>query len=266
MIFELNNINFSYLNKFPALCDVSVSIEEGQKVVLMGANGTGKSTLLSLLDALIFAGSGSFRAFDREVMKSDFQDEGFSLDFRRKVGFVFQNPDIQLFCPTVKEDILFGPLQLGVDEGQAKRRLERLAAILKLEHLLDRSVHQLSLGEKKKAANAGVLAIEPQVLLLDEPTAGLDPRTTRDIIDLLLAESQKGKTIITATHDLHLCSEIADVIHVFGSGNTLVRSLSSSEIFSDEAFLKENNLIHIHRHSHGGSLHTHPHIHLDHHA
>ena len=115
IIFELNSVSFKHAQKFPALNNIDLAIKKGEKVALMGANGTGKSTLLGLLDGLIFAQSGSFRAFGRPVNERDFNDEQFTGDYRKKVGFVFQNPDVQLFCPTVEEDILFGPLQLGLD-------------------------------------------------------------------------------------------------------------------------------------------------------
>lgn len=265
MIFELQDARYSYLGRIPALCGVDLKVEKGRKAALIGANGTGKSTLLAMLDALIFADRGMVRAFDRELKEGDFDSDDFSGAFRRKVGFVFQNPDVQLFCPTVKEDVLFGPLQLGVAPQEAQSRLERLSVSLGFEHLLDRSPHQLSIGEKKRVAIASVLAIEPEVLLLDEPTAGLDPQTTRHIIDIILAENEAGRTIVTATHDLHIIAEIADIVHVFGADKKIVRSAAADEILSDQAFLEDHNLVHIHRHKHKGVMHSHPHTHSDHH-
>lgn len=265
MIFELQDVRYSYLGKIPALCGVDLKVEQGQKAALIGANGTGKSTLLAVLDALVFAESGRARAFGRELKEGDFDAQDFSNVFRRKVGFVFQNPDVQLFCPTVKEDILFGPLQLGTPPKDARNRLERLSASLGLDALLDRSPHQLSIGEKKKVAIASVLSIEPEVLLLDEPTAGLDPQTTRHIIDIILAENEAGKTIVTATHDLHIVPEIADVVHVFGADKRIVRSAPVDDVLNDQAFLEGHNLVHIHRHKHKGVMHSHPHTHSDHH-
>lgn len=265
MIFELQDVWYSYLGRIPALCGVDLKIAKGEKAAVIGANGTGKSTLLAMLDALVFADRGMARAFGRELKENDFDSDDFSSAFRRRVGFVFQNPDIQLFCPTVREDILFGPLQLGVPPHDAQARLERLSVSLGFEHLLGRSPHQLSIGEKKRVAIASVLAIEPEVLLLDEPTAGLDPQTTRHIIDIILAENDSGRTIVTATHDLHIIPEIADVVHVFGAGKKIVRSAPAEVILSDQAFLEDHNLVHIHRHKHKGVMHSHPHTHLDHH-
>jgi cobalt/nickel transport system ATP-binding protein len=258
-IFELNEVYFSYLNKIPALNGVNLSIEEGSRSAVIGANGTGKSTLLAMLDALVFPRRGSFRAFDKEMSENILNNDEFCRFFRGRVGFVFQNPDTQLFCPTVKEDIIFGPLQLGVAHNEVVRRLEGVAATLKIGHLLDRSPHQLSIGEKKKVAIGSVLAIEPEVLLLDEPTAGLDPQTTRDIIDILIAQNKAGRTIITATHDLHIVDEISDVVYVFGFEKKIVKTAPSSEVLADQNFLQEHNLIHIHRHQHKNLVHLHSH-------
>lgn len=264
-LFELRQVSYSYLGKISALCAVDLTITSGSKVAIIGANGTGKSTLLAMLDALIFPNKGTIRAFGKELKESLLDDAGFTRDFRRKVGFVFQNSDIQLFCPTVKEDIIFGPLQLGVPAERINARLDELAGILNIAHLLERSPHQLSIGEKKKVAIASVLAIDPEVLLLDEPTAGLDPQTARDIVDILMSESANGKTIVTATHDLHIVAEIADIVHVFGADKIIARSAASREVLSDQVFLQAHNLVHIHRHKHEDKVHIHPHRHLEHH-
>jgi cobalt/nickel transport system ATP-binding protein len=265
MIFELNRVDYSYFGKFPALRGLDFSVEAGSKSVLLGANGTGKSTLLYLLDGLIFPDKGSLKFRGKELTETLLADPAYSRDFRNSVGFVFQNPDVQLFCPTVKEDIIFGPLQLGMDKEEIIRQLDRLADIFKITGLLERQPHQLSIGEKKKVAIASVLAVEPDVLLLDEPTAGLDPQTTRDIIDILLELNQAGKTIITATHDLHIAGEIADKAYIFGSEKTIIKNAPCREVLSDEEFLHQHNLAHIHRHSHEGVVHSHSHKHLEHH-
>ena len=173
LIFESKDIYFSYLGKYPALCGIDINIRRGEKISVIGANGSGKSTLLHILDGLIFVNKGSFKAFGSELKESLFNDEGFSRDFRKKVGLVFQNPDIQLFCPTVKEDIVFGPLQLGIQKNEVDKRLEKLINILGIKDLLNRSPHQLSIGEKRKVAIASTLIIEPDVLILDEPQLDL---------------------------------------------------------------------------------------------
>jgi len=266
IIFELNDIYFSYAGKFPALCGIDIKINQGQKISVIGANGTGKSTFLQILDGIIFADKGSINFCGKQLNEKTFNDEKFSRDFRKRVGFIFQNPDVQLFCPSVKEDIVFGPLQLGLEKNQIQKRLDELIATLDIKDLLDRNPHQLSIGEKRKIAIASVLIIDPEVLILDEPTAGLDPLTTRHIIDLLIQENINGKTIITSTHDLHIVEEISDLVYVFGRRRKIVKSGLAEDILNDTALLTENNLVHIHAHKHKDKTHVHPHLHLEHHG
>ena len=265
MLFKLENVNFSYLGKYPALSDIGIELKRGEKIAIIGANGSGKSTLLHMLDALIFPDTGIVNWSGFELAEKRFDDPSFARSFRKKVGLVFQNPDIQLFCPTVKEDIVFGPLQLGIEKAEIEERLERLVDILDIKELLARSPHQLSIGEKRKVAIASTLIIEPEVLLLDEPTAGLDPLTTRHIIDLLIKENESGKTIITSTHDLHIVEEISDVVYVFGHEKKIVTSGAPGAILKDTELLQAHNLVHIHSHHHEDKTHVHPHEHPDHH-
>jgi cobalt/nickel transport system ATP-binding protein len=241
-----------------------MEVKEGQKLAVIGANGSGKSTLLHILDGLVFPDKGRITAFGRELNEDAFNDEEFCRIFRRRVGLVFQNSDVQLFCPTVKEDIFFGPLQLGAAGEDIKRRVEEIAATLGISDLMERQPHQLSAGEKRKVAIASTLAIGPEVLILDEPTAGLDPLSARHIIDIILQINQGGKTIITATHDLHIVGEISDIVYCLNRERKIARVGAADEILSDEPFLRENNLIHIHRHRHKDKVHAHPHQHLDH--
>jgi cobalt/nickel transport system ATP-binding protein len=265
LIFELKDINFSYLGKYPALCGIDMNIKKGEKITIIGANGSGKSTLLQMLDGLIFPDEGSIKFLGRELNESFFNDLGFSNDFRKKVGMVFQNPDIQLFCPTVGEDIVFGPLQLGITQPEIKKRLEELISLLDIKDLLERQPYSLSIGEKRKVAIASTLMINPDVLLLDEPTAGLDPLTTRHIIDFLLQANAEGKTIITSTHDLHIVEEISDVVYVFSQEKRIAGNGNPAEILNNIQLLQNNNLIHVHKHRHDDKVHIHPHQHLDHH-
>ena len=247
-LFECGNVHYAHQGRFPALCGVDLTISKGERIAFLGANGSGKSTLLSLLDGLMFPDRGTIRYQGRELTEATFMDERFSAGFRRSVGLVFQSPDVQLFCPTVREDIAFGPLQLGLDEATVSARVESLVDSLKITHLLDRSPHQLSVGEKRKVAFATVLAIGPDVLLLDEPTAGLDPQTSTHLIEMLAHASGTGKTIITATHDLHIIEDIADKIYVFGQDRRLAASGTPAEILSNHDLLQANNLLHRHFH------------------
>jgi len=265
-VFELKDIHFSYLGKFPALCGIDMNIEQGEMIAIIGANGSGKSTLIHLLDGLIFPDKGSLKAFGQELKENNFNDEEFYKNFRSKVGLVFQNSDVQLFSPTVKEDIIFGPLQLGVQKREIERRLIELTETLGLKDIINRPPHQLSAGEKRKVAIASTLIIEPDIILLDEPTAGLDPATTRQIIDFIIQANTKGKTVITATHDLHIVEEISDMVYVLSRDKKIARFGQAHEILGDTDFLKEHNLIHIHSHRHKEKVHIHPHQHSDHHA
>ena len=260
IIFELQDVHYSYPGKFPALCGVDMTIRSGEKIAVIGANGTGKSTLLQLLDGLIFPHHGQVRAFGELLRENSQVDEKAAHRFRRRVGLVFQNADIQLFCPSVREDIAFGPLQLGVAEEEVRRRILEVAQVLDIRHLLERVPHQLSIGEKRRVAIASVLAIDPDVYLFDEPTAGLDPLTVRHIIDFIVNANQRGKTIITATHDLHIIGEIADTVYVFGQNKRIIMGGPPDSVLNDRSFLEMNNLVHIHRHHHDGREHVHQHL------
>ena len=249
-VFEFKDVSYSYMNKFPALNDISLDIYTGQKVIFIGANGSGKSTLLQMLDGLIFPDKGSIKVFGTELNMKSFDSEEFSGSFRKRIGFVFQNPEVQLFCPTVREDIIFGPLNFGMPSEEINKNFDRIVRALKIEKLVDRSPHQLSFGEKRKAALASVLIFSPEVMILDEPTAGLDPKTTREVMDLLINYYEQGKTVITATHDLHTAYEIADFVYVLGEGKSIIRSGAPEEILKDRHFLLKNNLSHIHNKPH----------------
>jgi len=262
-LFSLTNISYSYPGNIPALRNCTLFINRGDCAACIGANGTGKSTLLHLLDALLFPDAGTVEIFGRTLTESTMRDAEFQRRFRGKVGFVFQNPDIQLFCPTVKEDVLFGPLQLGVEKTEILSRLEYVTHRLHIAHLLERAPHQLSIGEKKKVAIASILILDPEILLLDEPTAGLDPQTTRDIISIINDAHKMGKTVVIATHDLHIVEEIATVVHVFGQEKTIIRSGTPEEILTDSLFLQSHNLIHVHVHRHLHTKHMHSHGHAD---
>ena len=264
-IFELNDVHFSYLGKFPALQGITINVERGELVTVIGANGSGKSTLLQLLDGLIFPDRGRITAFSEELSEKLLNNEAFSRSFRKKVGLVFQDSSIQLFCPTVEEDILFGPVQLGLPEPDIRRRLNQLTELLGIQELLSRSPHRLSIGERKKVAIASTLIGRPDVLLLDEPTAGLDPATTRHIIEILIGFHRQGKTLVISTHDLNLAEELGGTIHVFGHEKRIVASGKAEDILKNEALLQDNNLTHSHIHRHGGSLHSHPHSSATHH-
>ncbi len=258
-IFELSGVTYRY-HEVTALVELNLTIVPGQRIVLLGANGSGKSTLLNILDGLCFPEEGSV-AFEGEALTESRLSGEVEFDFRRRVGLVFQNPDVQLFNPTVFDEIAFGPLQLRWPKEQIRVRVTEILEEMEIAHLKDRSPHHLSTGEKKRVALASVLILDPEVLLLDEPTAALDPKSESQMIDFLVGCSGGQKTIVTATHDLDLVEDIADYCHIFQRGR-IVAAGAPSEIVNDHALLLSTNLIHAHRHAHdSGELHSHPHRH-----
>lgn len=260
MLFELDRVTCRYQQQ-TALCDLSVTIAEGSRVALLGANGSGKSTLLRLLDALIFPDEGEIRFRGEELIEDHFGDDTFAYSFRRQVGLVFQNPDVQLFNPTVFDEVAFGPLQMRWKKGEVIERVDEILNRLDIFHLKERIPHRLSGGERKRVALASVLVLDPAVLLLDEPTAALDPRSASQLIDLLVEWGGGAKTVITATHDLGDLADIADRCCVL-EGGRLAADGAPSEILSDTDLLRRTNLIHAHRHRHArAGVHSHPHVH-----
>ena len=258
-VFSCRDVRYSYLERFPALEGVSFDIASGEKVALLGANGCGKSTLLKILDALIFPSTGSFTAFGQPVTEDNLEDEQFSMGFRSRVGFIFQNSDAQVFSPTVREEIAFGPLQLGWKRKKVERRIEDVLAMLDIERLADRAPYQLSGGEKKRVAIASVLVMNPEVLLFDEPTAALDPRTQQWLVDLIAELGSAGKTIVMATHDLDVLEVVADRCLVFSEDHVIVAEGPPQTVLADRELLLKVNLIHTHSHLHQDVEHAHEH-------
>jgi cobalt/nickel transport system ATP-binding protein len=261
-IFEVRSVTYGY-NDITALHDLSLSIKRHQRIAILGANGSGKSTFLRLLDALYFPDKGSISAFGENLTEEAFGDEEFAFRFRRRVALVFQNPDVQLFNPTVFDELAFGALQLRWSKGDIRKRVSETLEMMEISHLKDRSPHRLSGGEKKRVALASVLILDPEVLLLDEPTVALDPKSQGRIVDFLVGWSG-AKTVVTATHDLDIVEDIADYCFVFQNGR-VVGEGTPAQILSDAALLESTNLIHAHRHTHSdGGTHSHSHVHRFH--
>ena len=259
-VFEVHDVTYRY-ETVVALENISLSIERGKRIALLGANGSGKSTLLRLLDALHFPDSGGIAFYGQSLRREAFHDDAFAFDFRSRVGLVFQNPDVQLFNPTVFDEVAFAPLQLRWPKEQIVKRVAEALARMEIGHLRDRPPHRLSGGEKKRVALASVLVLNPEVLLLDEPTAGLDPRSESQIIDMLIAWGGDGRTVITATHDLGLVEDIADYCFVLQAGKIAAEG-EPAVVLRNMAVLERANLIPAHRHRHAsGVIHTHPHTH-----
>jgi cobalt/nickel transport system ATP-binding protein len=217
------------------------------------------------LNGLIYPTSGEFYAFGNQITEEVFdaiKDNEFRTYFRTKVGFVFQNSDVQLFSPTVYEEIAFGPLQLNVTPEEVKTRVEDVLEMMNITKLRDRSPHTLSGGEKKKVCIATVLVNNPDVLLLDEPSAGLDPRTQLWLVELLQELGQAGKTIVTATHDLEIIDQISKRAIVMGEDHQVKEDGDADKVLNDYELLLGANLIHEHMHFHGRLVHEHIHDHM----
>ena len=259
-IFELKDVRYAYRGQV-AIDDLSLCVRRGERVALLGANGSGKSTLLRLLDALYFADSGEVSAFGAVLGEAVLADERMNFDFRRRVGLVFQNPEVQLFNATVFDELAFGPLQLGWSKNEIIRRVDAMLAQFGIAHLKQRAPHRLSGGEKKRVALASVLILDPEVLLLDEPTAALDPESQGEVIRFLLASRGSGRTIITATHDLHIVEDIADFVYVLDGGR-VAGAGTPAQILGDRELLRRTHLEHAHWHRHAdGEVHAHAHAH-----
>jgi cobalt/nickel transport system ATP-binding protein len=260
-LMRLENVSYKYYDKFPALSDVSLEINSGDNLAIVGANGSGKSTLLQIMGGLKYPATGRLLFNGTEVSERSLRDKGFLRLFRESVGYVFQDSDIQLFCPTVLDELLYGPLQLEISEEEGMKRAFEVMQMLNIEHLKDRPSYMLSGGEKKKVAIASVLTMNPQVLLLDEPTNSLDPKTQSFLMELMFALIEAGKTLIIGTHDLSLVDELRSNVAVLSEKHRLEKIGKAEDVLSDEDLLLKVNLIHEHVHRHGEAVHKHIHSH-----
>lgn len=252
---ELQGVSHRY-DGSAALVEVSLNVAAGEKVVLLGANGTGKSTLLKILDGLIAPESGTYRYRGEVVDPARLRDRDRNRRFRREVVLLFQNPDAMLFNPTVYDEIAFGPRQLGLTDVDA--RVRHWAGVMGLTAHLERLPFSLSGGEKQKLALAALLVVEPEVLLLDEPAAALDPRSTGWLIDFLAG---LPITVITTTHNLSLAPELGGRALVLGEDHRLIHDGPIEPFLADRERLLAANLVHSHRHRHGTLEHRHFHTH-----
>ena len=207
---ELKNASHSYEEGVKTLENVSLRVERGQAVAIVGANGSGKTTLLKLINGLIFPTSGSYEFDGTPITRKALADAKFAKTFHRRIGFVFQNADAQLFCGSVEDEIAFGPRQLNFTEEEIGRRVDDCLELLEITRLRRRAPYALSGGEKRRVAFASVLAVNPEVLVADEPLASLDESGRKIVVGLFKTLRAAGKTLVFATHNEALISEIAD--------------------------------------------------------
>ena len=240
----LENVSFTYQEGTPlsssALTDVSLTIEDGSYTALVGHTGSGKSTILQLLNGLLVPSKGSVRVFDTVITPTSTNKE--IRQIRKQVGLVFQFAENQIFEETVLKDVAFGPQNFGVSEEEAKKiAREKLALVGINESLFERSPFELSGGQMRRVAIAGMLAMEPTVLVLDEPTAGLDPLGRKELMTLFKKLHLSGMTIVLVTHLMDDVAEYADQVYVMEKGS-LVKSGKPSEVFQDVAFMENVQL------------------------
>jgi cobalt/nickel transport system ATP-binding protein len=264
-VFEVCDVSYRYPDGRPGIEDVSLSVSAGESLAILGANAAGKSTLLQILAGLTFPTKGTVAAFGHPLTEDVLEDGDLGRSFRQRVGVLFQDTDAMLFNPTVYDEIAFGPLQLDLTADEVRRRVGELLDLLGIQSIAQQPPHRLSGGEKKKVALAALLAVSPEVVLLDEPTGGLDPRSQRWFVELAQELRHMGKTLVTATHDLHVADETSDRVIVLGEDHRIHAEGSPREILLDLDLLLSVNLVHQHAHIHDGEIHIHPHTHLHRH-
>ncbi len=225
-IIEVQDLTYSYQDNDNVFEQISFTVEYNKKVVLLGPNGAGKSTLMFNLLGLHTPNQGNI-FFENEEIKNIEEST-----LRKKMAYIFQNPDDQIFAPTVKEDILFGPKQYNFDDYIIKKEINRLSKLLNIEHLLARNPRQLSYGEKRRVALAGVLIMNPKIIFLDEPLAFLDPQGKKQLIDILEKLHDQGKTLFVATHDLNFAAEWGDYFMLLNDGK--LDTVSQRDVFKKQ--------------------------------
>jgi cobalt/nickel transport system ATP-binding protein len=253
---ELRDVSFNWPDQEPLLRGLTFRIRPGEKVVLLGSNGCGKSTLLKLLNGLLEPVSGELRWQGQALSRQFLRQDGNGPAFRRACVLLFQHPEAMLFNPTVRDELAYGPRQLGLNDIDA--RIAHWSRQLRLEQLLDKAPFLLSGGQKQKVALASLLTLDPQLLLLDEPSASLDPATVGWLIDMLL---HSGKTLVVATHNLSLAGELGERAVVLGTDGRLLFDGPIATALGDLELLEKAGLAHRHTHRHDDHEHGHLHVH-----
>lgn len=234
---ETKNLSFTYPDGTQALKNVNIQIKKGEKIAIMGPNGAGKSTLFSHFNGLSEPTSGHVEIDGEKII---FEREEL-LKVRQKVGIVFQDPNDQLFAPTVKEDVAFGPMNLGLDYDEVKNRIAESLEMVGMSGFEEKTPHHLSGGQQKRVAIAGIIAMRPEIMILDEPTAGLDPEGVDKVLNILNNLNDEGMSIVISSHDIDMVNHFADKIFVLYGGEIIAEG-DKHQIFSDKDLLKKAHL------------------------
>ena len=231
------NLSFIYPDGTKALKNVNIEIKKEEKIAIIGPNGAGKSTLFSHFNGLSEPTSGHVEIDGEKV---EYKKEKL-LQVRQKVGIVFQDPNDQLFAPTVKEDIAFGPMNLGLDYDEVEKRIDESLKMVGMEGFENKTPHHLSGGQQKRIAIAGIVAMRPEIMILDEPTAGLDPEGVNKVLNILNKLNKEGMSIVISSHDIEMVNEFAEKIFVLYNGEIIAQG-NKNEIFTNKELLKKAQL------------------------
>lgn len=234
---ETKNLSYTYHDGTQALKNVNIKIRKGEKIAIMGPNGAGKSTLFSHFNGLNEPTSGHVEIDGEKIIFE--RDE--LIKVRQKVGIVFQDPNDQLFAPTVKEDVAFGPMNLGLDYDEVEKRIRESLEMVGMSGFEEKTPHHLSGGQQKRVAIAGIIAMRPDIMILDEPTAGLDPEGVDKVLDILNNLNNEGISIVISSHDIEMVNQFADKIFVLHDGEIIAEG-DKHQIFSNKELLKKAHL------------------------
>lgn len=236
-MFKINNLTYQYDKKRKALDNITMDFNNGDIIGIIGSNGSGKSTLFNNLMGILKATKGEI-LYKNSQLKYDKKS---LYNLRKEVGIVFQDPEKQIFYSMVYDDLAFALRNIGTDEKTIKARISKSLEAVNGEEFIDRPVHSLSFGQKKRVAIASVIAMENDLVLLDEPTAGLDPESTRAIVDIIKTMYKKGKKIVITSHDMNLIYDICDYVYVLNQGK-IINEGNVEEVFIDEEKIEEAGL------------------------
>ena len=236
-MFKINNLTYQYDKKRKALDNITMDFDRGDIIGIIGSNGSGKSTLFNNLMGILKATQGEILYKNNQLK----YDKKSLYNLRKDVGIVFQDPEKQIFYSMVYDDLAFALRNIGMDEKNIKVRINKALEAVNGEDFIDRPVHSLSFGQKKRVAIASVIAMENDLVLLDEPTAGLDPESTRAIVEIIKSMHKKGKKIVITSHDMNLIYDICDYVYVLNQGK-IISEGNVEEVFVDEEKIEEAGL------------------------